>query len=540
MMKTKTYNIYFAALVSLTLLVGCSAGGGGGTVPPSTPTTGMVLGVVVSNLDGLPVSGATVSVGTSTATTGADGTYVISGVPTTSRAVVNITANNFAPGSKVTAVFDGSISRADAALLPVAYTATIASLATVQTVAVPNSSATVVLPANALVTGVGAAPSGNITVSVTPLDPSSNPQIMPGDYATNDGGQIQSYGALNVNMTDATGAPLNLAPGVTSTIRIPVAAGTAPLATMDMWYYDSITGRWVNQGTLALGGIAPNQYYEGSVTHFSTWNADQRISTTCVTGKVVDVNGAPVGNARVESEGQGYAGTSTAYSAADGSFTIKIKAAASAILTARTDTALSNSEVVLGGAAGTTCTPMLTDLTLGSTTSGSAKIKLTWGANPSDLDSHLTGPTAGSATRFHVYYADQGSQVAAPYVGLDVDNISGFGPEVITINRFIPGLYRYSVHHFEGSSTIPASPARVELTLNGVTRIFTPPAPVVTLAPDSVWVVMELTVDSTGNVTVTPINTYSTTPTTSGFSVALAKVNVTPTSGKPPLVGGNW
>lgn len=176
---------------------------------------------------------------------------------------------------------------------------------------------------------------------------------------------------------------------------------------------------------------------------------------------------------------------------------------------------------------------MLADLKLGSTITGSAKIKLTWGSNPSDLDSHLTGPVDGSATRFHVYYSNSGSQTAAPYAELDVDDVSSFGPEIITINRFTPGVYRYSVHHYSGSSTIPASPARVELTLNGATSVFTPPATGTALTTDSVWVVMELTVDSAGAITVAPINTY-TTATASAVGV------VTTGTGKLPMVGGNW
>lgn len=516
-------------------LVGCGGDekgtASGGTFPGAT--TGTVSGVVASNADGSPIAGAKITVGSSTTTTGADGSYQLTGVASTGRAVVNITADNFAPGSKATAVFAGSTSRIDVALLPVAYTATITNLATPQTVADPNSSATVALPANGLKTASGATPSGNITVSVTPIDPSSNPQIMPGDFTTNDGGQIESFGALDVGMRDSSGAPLNLAPGTSSTIRIPVAVGSTPSPTMDMWYYNTATGQWVNEGTMTLGGTPPNQYYEGTVTHFSSWNADQRLNTTCITGKVTDANGSPVGNARVDSEGQGYVGTSTAYSAANGSFTIKVKADSSAILTARTANALSQSEVVFGGAAGTTCTAMINDLVLGSTTAGSAKIKLTWGTDPSDLDSHLTGPIAGSTTRFHVYYADQGSLTSAPYASLDVDDITSFGPEVVTINRFLPGLYRYSVHHYSGTSTIPASPARVELTLNGITRVFTPPSTTAALTVDSVWVVMELNVDGAGNITVTPINTYET-----AFDYAVRKASAT--SGKQPIVGGNW
>lgn len=537
---TKLLLVLGALSLSACWVHDLDGGGGGNNSNPdiSTPDdTGTIRGVVVSNATGIPISGATVTTGTIAVTTDADGAYVIDGVPTMDRAVVTITADNYAAGSKVTAVFAGGTSRTDVALLPVARTATLTNLATAQTVAVPSSTATIMLPANGLVTNTSASPSGNITVWVTPIDPSSNPQIMPGDYATNDGGQFESLGALNVSARDATGAVLNLISGASSTIRIPLAAsrqGSTPPATMNLWYY-SPTGQWINEGTLTLGGTVSNQYYEGSVTRISIWSVGERYETTCINGKVVDADGNPIRNARVDSEGQGYSGTSTAYSAADGSFTIQIKAGASAILTAKTATALSNSEVVAGGAAGTICAPMLTDLRLGSTVAGSAKIKLTWGTNPEDLDSHLTGPIAGSTARFHVYFADEGNQLAAPYAELDVDDVTSFGPEVITISRFTSGVYRYSVHHYSGTSTIPASPARVELTLSGVTRVFTPPASSTVLTEDSVWVVMELIVDSSGAVTVTPVNTYETAAAGGVVRRSMAR-----TSGKPPLIGGNW
>ena len=149
------------------------------------------------------------------------------------------------------------------------------------------------------------------------------------------------------------------------------------------------------------------------------------------------------------------------------------------------------------------------------------------------LDSHLTGPQTDTSTRFHIYFDNKGSLTTSPFAQLDVDDVTSFGPEITTINRFTPGIYRYSVHHYNGTSTIIASPARVELTLNGVTRIFTPPATSTTLGIESVWVVLELTVDSAGGITVTPVNTYTTALTD-------AVARVVKGSGKPPLMGGNW
>lgn len=79
-------------------------------------------------------------------------------------------------------------------------------------------------------------------------------------------------------------------------------------------------------------------------------------------------------------------------------------------------------------------------------TSGSLRIILTWGEQPYDLDSHLTGPSGSS--RFHVYWLDRD----ATGVNLDRDDQFSEGPETITILQFAPGLYRYSVHDFSNGS----------------------------------------------------------------------------------------
>ena len=533
--------VAMAVVVLVAVLVNCSGGGGGSS---SSATTGTIVGKVSNNATGLALANASVSDGAASTTTGADGSYTLGSVSPSGSKVVTITASNYAYASKVTSVTAGNTTRVDVSLVPVAASHTVSSMATEQTLTVPGSTGRVVLPANSLVTGSGAAPSMPLTANLTPIDPSSNPQIMPGNFTTSAGTQIESLGAMEVNFTDNSGAQLNLASGQSAVIRIPVAAtnqGTAP-ATMPAFFYNNTTGQWVQEGTLTLAGSAPNQYYEGTVTHFSYWNADQVYDTTCITGRVVNSSGAPVSNARVEAQGRDYTGTSQAFTAADGTFTILVKANSQVIVTASTSDALSNSEVVFTGDAGSTCTPMSSDLTLGavfgSAGSGSAKIRLTWGTAPNDLDSHLTGPDSVTAgTRFHVYFSSDGSLALNPFAALDVDDTSSYGPEVITISRFTAGTYRYSVHHYSGTGNIYTSPARVELTLNGSTTIYTPPAPGGTAIGDNtVWQVFELVVDGSGNVTITPLNTY----VLSVSAGAVTAPGLNSKAKKPAITSWNW
>jgi hypothetical protein len=478
---------------------------------PDTGGTGTITGKVSNNSTGAPIATATVAVGTISTTTAGDGTYTLANVPAGAGNVVSITKAGFAAGSKIATVVAVASTTVDAALLPVFYSTNF-DPTTSQTITVTGSTAKVVLGANALKTASGAVPAAPVTVNITPIDPSSNPQIMPGNYATSAGGFMESFGAIEVNFKDSAGAALNLASGQTATIRIPLAAGAiSPPATIDAFYFNATTGLWVKEGTLTLAGVAPNRYYEGTVTHFTYWNADRVYETTCLTGRVVSSTDVPVKGARVEAQGRNYIGTSETYTLGDGTFNILVRANSTVIISARTSALQSQSLSVTTSAAGNVCSALPANLKLGGSgtgSAGSAKITLTWGANPSDLDSHLTGPTT-AGSRFHVYFVNKGSLTASPFANLDVDNTDNFGPEVVTVSKFVPGTYRYSVHHYDGSGTIFTSPARVELTLGNSTTIYTPPNPgTVQIGVDTVWQVFELVVSSTGAVTVNPLGTY--------------------------------
>ncbi len=100
------------------------------------------------------------------------------------------------------------------------------------------------------------------------------------------------------------------------------------------------------------------------------------------------------------------------------------------------------------------------------------QVKLSWGSTPSDLDSHLTGPTQ-SGGRFHVYYSSK--QVAN--AGLDRDDTDSYGPETTTIDlrEGADGIYRYSIHDFSnrgstGSRSMASSNAKVEVYMAGVLK----------------------------------------------------------------------
>ena len=91
---------------------------------------------------------------------------------------------------------------------------------------------------------------------------------------------------------------------------------------------------------------------------------------------------------------------------------------------------------------------------------GEIRIVLTWGATPRDLDSHLWLPPANP---FHIYFANKGNCTVFPYACLDVDDVSSYGPETVTIKQRFNGTYVYGVYNWSNDAAITASGGRVQV-----------------------------------------------------------------------------
>lgn len=132
------------------------------------------------------------------------------------------------------------------------------------------------------------------------------------------------------------------------------------------------------------------------------------------------------------------------------------------------------------------------------------RIILDWGANPLDLDAHLTGPIPQSTNRFHIFYHEQSFYYNnILYAALDHDVADGYGPETITIYQQTAGTYRYSVHDHSNmfsdtSSELSASNARVRVYYGDqLINTFNVPGN----TPGTLWTVFEL-----DGQDITPIN----------------------------------
>lgn len=499
-------------------LAGCLGGDDADSAPGAqntqSSTTGTISGRVYSGASG--IAGASVVAGTASTTTDASGNFSLTGIAPTALAVVSVSATGYAAAYTNVEVKAGVTNNVNVEALAIGVLSTGNNAAAPVTVSLPSGPGQAVFAANSLVRSGGVPPTGTYDAALTAIAPASNVQYLPGEYrAVSLGGPtvyFESYGGLSVVVSENAGGALDLAGGQNATIRIPVSTRSSAIpASAALYSFNPSSGLWIEEGTAALGGTAPDLYYEATVTHLGIWSVGAQISTILVSGCAREADGTtPVANARIATDGINYSGASAVLSDASGNFQVAIKAGASAALSG--STAASTTNTVTAG-------PSATDYSLSSclvfpaASTASASIKLTWGAGPNDVDSHLFTPDGS-----HVYYSAQGSLTSVPFASLDVDDTSSFGPEVITMPKLRVGTYTYAVHNYSGTFApgMTASPVRVEFNRSGVVSAYVPGAGE---GANTWWTVFQFTVASNCTITVQTVNTWGTSApaaTTSG------------------------
>ncbi len=91
------------------------------------------------------------------------------------------------------------------------------------------------------------------------------------------------------------------------------------------------------------------------------------------------------------------------------------------------------------------------------------RVVLTWGADPSDLDSHVEGKLS-NGNPFHVYFSHKSQYDGSIEVcNLDVDDTTSYGPETITLNTTTDNPYYYYIYHWSGYGSLATSNAQINL-----------------------------------------------------------------------------
>lgn len=138
----------------------------------------------------------------------------------------------------------------------------------------------------------GTAYSGPVNIYATYLDPTADnlPYFMPGDLVginqEEEEQLLKSYGMLNVELEDNNGNEVTMEGSAEMSMQVPNTLLSEAPATIPLWYFDTDSGNWIEEGTASLSG----NRYVGTVAHFTFWNCDAPFDLVRITGTVVSNN----------------------------------------------------------------------------------------------------------------------------------------------------------------------------------------------------------------------------------------------------------
>ena len=286
-----------AGTTTVTLTVDDAHGGSNSQQRTVTVTAGaMATGsvntlAIVRDSAGALMSAVSVSVaktGGATASTGIDGRATIAtdrGIPVTLKFSKSGFADQFKTLQLPTSAESGYLN---VTMLAREAPLTLASAAAGGTLTGKDGVKVTFAP-NSLVDGTGAAVTGAVLVSMTPVNVATNARAFPGRFegvrTTGEQGIIVSYGTVEFALS-ANGAAVQMAPGKKATIELPIYIGqnldgTAVVAgnTFPLWSLNERTGGWTEEGvgTVVAGTTPSDLALRAEVSHFTWWNHDQLV-----------------------------------------------------------------------------------------------------------------------------------------------------------------------------------------------------------------------------------------------------------------------
>jgi len=281
---------------------------------------GKISGIVTTT-DGVPLSGVTVTAQDVEAITSGDGAYTLLDVDPAATIVVQFSKQGYARNYTTTALQSWETVASNASLLEAdgfsVVSATEASNVFIEGTRVNFSE-------NSFINSDGTQYTGDVTVQVTHVDPSTSDiwgaptdltAIALGSSGTEakdvtEALQLVSYGMVDVALFGADGEELNISEDSPASLEIPITNGDLPeiyqLAdgdTQSSWSFDPQRGMWIEEGVGNIVEEDGNTFFQFQATHFSWWNCDQGMVPSCASGRVVDVTGFPIRGAEVTCDG---------------------------------------------------------------------------------------------------------------------------------------------------------------------------------------------------------------------------------------------
>jgi uncharacterized protein (TIGR02145 family) len=157
-----------------------------------------------------------------------------------------------------------------------------------------------------------------------PTEPNFNDR-MPGDLIGCKGDSLQmlrSFGMADIEITDASGAILQIKPEKLATLSftIPDVMLSEADEKIGFWSFDSKLGYWIYEGDAILVGNT----YVGKAGHFSPWNADKGFIPIELNFECRDVNNVPISGGKIETPNWAF-GNPIVYSNALGKGVLRVR-----------------------------------------------------------------------------------------------------------------------------------------------------------------------------------------------------------------------
>ncbi len=117
--------------------------------------------------------------------------------------------------------------------------------------------------------------------------------------------QFESYGFISLLLEDNNGNALEFSKDEIGTLKFNDVPSSVNLDTIPMWYYDYDQGLWVEEGYAQL---QEDGTYKGEISRLGTWALNKPLEEDpgIYRGRIIDENGAPVGDVRVYATGENW------------------------------------------------------------------------------------------------------------------------------------------------------------------------------------------------------------------------------------------
>lgn len=250
-----------------------------------------------------PISGATITIGTSTTITDSKGIFILKEASVKERlAVIKISKSGFVDGIRSIIPLN---SMNNLKVMLIKYNI-INSITAGNTGEVTLLNGTKINCDGKFINNSGSLYSGTVKVSLVHLDPTNvnTPDAMPGillgQNETSVMQALTTFGIGYINFEGSAGEKLILQNGFDITLPIVTAQQINAPETIPLWDFDTEKGHWVQDGNLTKDGNT----YKGNISKSSWFNAS--ISSPAIISKFIisDCNNQPLDNVKVSIDNQ--------------------------------------------------------------------------------------------------------------------------------------------------------------------------------------------------------------------------------------------